>query len=70
MVDKDEDQLWTHITWSGELHSDPSQFGHLFFVDAPVDLFPADVFEVPAGASPFDSLWGGSGEPPQRSDQR
>jgi hypothetical protein len=46
VVDKDADQLWTHITWSGDLHSDPSQFGHLYFVDAPVDLFPSDVFEV------------------------
>ncbi len=44
MVDKDEDQSWAHITWSGQLHSDPSQFGHLYFVDAPIDLFPEDVF--------------------------
>jgi hypothetical protein len=44
-VDKDKDQLWTHITWSGQLHSDPSQFGHLYFVDAPVDLFPSDIFD-------------------------
>jgi len=56
MVDKDADQLWTHVTWSGQLHSDPSQFGHLFFVDAPVDLFPSDVFEVPPGASPLELL--------------
>ena len=48
MADKDNDQLWTHVAWSGQLHSDPSQFGHLYFVDAPIDLFPADVFEVPA----------------------
>ena len=60
IVDKDEDQLWTHITWSGELHSDPSQFGHLYFVDAPVDLFPSDVFDAPAAPSPMDELWGGS----------
>lgn len=58
LVDKDEDQLWTHVTWSGQLHSNPSQFGHLYFVDAPVDLFPSDVFEAPAGPSPFDALWG------------
>ena len=45
VVDKDADQLWTHVTWSGGLHSDPSQFGHLYFVDAPVDLFAADVIE-------------------------
>lgn len=45
IVDKDEDQLWTHVTWSGGLHSDPSQFGHLYFVDAPVDLFATDVIE-------------------------
>jgi hypothetical protein len=49
MVDKDQDQLWTHVTWSGQLHSDPSQFGHLFFVDAPIDLFPSDVFETSPG---------------------
>ena len=47
-VDKDEDQLWSHITWSGRLHSDPSQFGHLYFMDAPINLFPSDVFETPA----------------------
>ena len=29
MVDKDTDQLWSHLTWSGQLHSEPSQFGHL-----------------------------------------
>lgn len=52
MVDKDADQLWSHITWSGQLHSDPSQFGHLYFLDAPVDLFPSDVFEGPREASP------------------
>ena len=59
-VDKDEDQQWTHITWSGELHSDPSQFGHLYFVDAPVDLFPSDVFDAPSAPSPVDELEGGS----------
>lgn len=53
-VDKDEDQLWTHIVWSGQLHSDPSQFGHLYFVDAPVDLFPADVFESSSHSSPWE----------------
>ncbi len=54
MVDKDGDQLWSHITWSGKLHSDPSQFGHLYFMDAPIDLFPSDVFETAPGASPWD----------------
>lgn len=58
MVDKDEDQLWTHVTWSGQLHSNPSQFGHLFFVDAPVDLFPSDVFEVPATGSSLEEILG------------
>ncbi len=53
-VDKDEDQQWTHITWSGQLHSDPSQFGHLYFVDAPIDLFPADVFESAPGSAPWE----------------
>lgn len=53
IVDKDEDQLWSHITWSGQLHSDPSQFGHLYFLDAPIDLFPSDVFESPPGVSPW-----------------
>jgi len=45
LVDKDEDQSWTHLTWAGQLHSDPTQFGHLYFLDAPVDLLPSDVFE-------------------------
>lgn len=45
IADKDADQRWSHLTWSGQLHSDPSQFGHLYFVDAPIDLFPSDVFE-------------------------
>lgn len=48
IVDKDEDQRWTHLTWSGKLHSDPTQFGHCYFMDAPVDLLPADVLEAPA----------------------
>ena len=58
MADKDEDQLWTHVTWSGQLHSDPSQFGHLYFVDAPVDLFPSDVFERTneKGPLPWDTM--------------
>lgn len=60
MADKDEDQLWTHLTWSGQLHSDPSQFGHLYFLDAPIDLFPADVFEAPAGGLFFDTNAEGS----------
>ena len=55
MVDKDEDQQWSHITWSGQLHSDPSQFGHLYLVDAPIDLFPSDVFEHQAESSPAAS---------------
>ena len=55
MVDKDADQLWSHLTWSGQLHSDPSQFGHLYFMDAPIDLFPTDVFESPTGVSPWDA---------------
>lgn len=50
-ADKDEDQQWTHVAWSGLLHSDPSQFGHLYFADAPIDLFPSDVFEVPSGVA-------------------
>ena len=60
MVDKDADQLWTHVTWSGQLHSDPSQFGHLFFVDAPIDIFPSDVFESSPGRSGKGSPAGGS----------
>ena len=58
IVDKDADQLWTHVTWSGQLHSDPSQFGHLYFMDAPVDLFPSDVFEVTRPALPEPVLGG------------
>ena len=53
IVDKDADQLWTHLTWSGRLHSDPSQFGHLYFVDAPIDLFPSDVFETTPDQGPW-----------------
>lgn len=70
MVDKDEDGLWTHITWSGSLHSDPSQFGHLYFVDAPIDLFPSDVFSVPSDASALETLWGPTGEsrPPKNRE--
>lgn len=56
VVDKDEDQLWTHLTWSGQLHSDPSQFGHLYFLDAPVDLFPEDVSEAPPGNSSWERI--------------
>ncbi len=56
LADKDEDQLWSHITWSGQLHSDPSQFGHLYFMDAPVDLFPSDVFEAPPGDSSWETI--------------
>lgn len=64
IVDKDEDQLWTHVTWSGQLHSDPTQFGHLYFVDAPIDLFPSDVFETPPGRSPWERPRGPSEEKP------
>lgn len=58
LVDKDANQMWTHVTWSGQLHSDPSQFGHLYFVDAPVDLFPSDMFErtKEKGPSPWDTI--------------
>ena len=70
MVDKDADQLWTHVAWSGQLHSDPSQFGHLYFMDAPVDLFPSDVFEVPAGSSLMDSVWGAPEDTQERSTRR
>ena len=55
IVDKDADQLWSHMAWSGQLHSDPSQFGHLYFLDAPVDIFPSDVFETP-GTSDWDVM--------------
>lgn len=54
MVDKDADELWTHVTWSGQLHSDPSQFGHLYFVDAPIDLFPEDIIEQPVEDAPWE----------------
>ncbi len=56
IVDKDADQLWTHLTWAGMLHSDPSQFGHLYFEDAPIDLFPSDVFEGRVEPAPWDAL--------------
>lgn len=58
VVDKDEDELWTHLTWSGQLHSDPAQFGHLYFVDAPVDLLPSDVFEHPPELLPWETETG------------
>jgi hypothetical protein len=64
VVDKDQDQLWTHITWSGQLHSDPSQFGHLYFLDAPIDLFPSDVFESSSGVSPWDTTGDRESAPP------
>ena len=70
MVDKDDDQLWTHLTWSGTLHSNPSQFGHLFFFDAPVDLFPSDVFEAAPEASSLEGVWGSLQESPQRPGQQ
>lgn len=63
IVDKDEDQLWSHVTWSGQLHSDPSQFGHLHFLDAPVDLFPADVFEGTLEVQPPWETRSGSSKP-------
>ncbi|MBN1794199.1 MAG: hypothetical protein JW844_04465 [Candidatus Omnitrophica bacterium] len=43
VVDKDQDQLWTHITWSGYLHSNPTQFGKLYFVDAPIEVNISDL---------------------------
>jgi len=54
LVDKDGDQVWTHLTWSGQLHSDPSQFGHLHFLDAPIDLFESDVVESQPQQAPWD----------------
>lgn len=45
-VDKDKDGVWTHITWSGKLHSDPTQFGHLYFMEEPIDIFLSDVKKV------------------------
>jgi len=33
VCDLDKDGVWTHITWSGKLHSDPTQFGKLYFVE-------------------------------------
>jgi len=37
-VDNDENEAWTHITWSGKLHSDPTEFGDLLYIDAPIEL--------------------------------
>lgn len=45
-VDKDEDEVWSHITWSGALHSDPTQFADLYFVDAPIIVFSKDLVEA------------------------
>lgn len=56
LADKDADQLWTHITWSGTLHSDPTQFGHLYFLDAPIDLLPSDVLEGSQESAPWEPL--------------
>jgi hypothetical protein len=33
VCDLDKDGVWTHITWSGKLHSDPTQFGKLYFAE-------------------------------------
>jgi hypothetical protein len=48
-VDKDKDEVWTHITWSGILHSDPTQFGDLYFMDAPIIVFNKDLIEAAEG---------------------
>jgi len=32
VCDVDKDGVWTHIVWSGKMHSDPRQFGELYFV--------------------------------------
>ena len=45
-VDKDLDESWTHIVWSGNQHSNPTQFGHLYFVDAAIDLIPSDLKQL------------------------
>lgn len=37
VCDVDKDGVWTHITWSGKMHSDPRQFGELYFT-APLPL--------------------------------
>ncbi len=38
VCDVDKDGAWTHIVWSGKLHSDPRQFGELYFVTQPPSL--------------------------------
>jgi len=53
MGDRDGAGPRSLIVWAGRRPADPLQFGHLYFVDAPVDLFASDVTETPSGATPF-----------------
>lgn len=46
IVNKTENELWSHITWAGTLHSDPTQFGDLYFMDAPIVVFLKDLTAV------------------------
>lgn len=58
VTDKDGSEPRTTIVWSGDRAADPTQFGHLYFVDAPLDLLPSDAVRAPAERSPLDELTG------------
>jgi hypothetical protein len=44
--DKDQDRPRRSLIWSGQRNADPTQFGHLYLVDAPVDLLASDVLSA------------------------
>ena len=56
--DKDGDQPRTVVAWSGSRAADPSQFGHLYLVDAPVDLLASDELRPQEERSTLDVLTG------------
>ena len=58
--DKDSTQPRRVVIWSGQRESDPTQFGHLYFVDAPVDLFASDVLDGPPENATEAPVVGGS----------
>ena len=52
LVDRDGESSRSLLLWSGRRPGDPTQFGHLYFVDSPIDLFVSDVVETPSDALP------------------
>lgn len=45
-IDKDKNKAWTHVIWSGVSHSNPMQFGHIYFVDEPVTILPSEFIQL------------------------